>query len=284
MKILKPMLILLLLSFFICQVYAVPALPHAFHGTFIIDGNVGNTACMICTEVAGGIIPSDCITTETEGVYGDNRALIAQDSYSGALIRFRIGYVYADQNAVYTPGDVQELNLTFTGADCSISSCGNGAIDGGDLCDGSDLGGQTCVSKGFASGTLSCNSNCTTNTSSCVAASTGNNTGNGSSHNGSGSLGSSGSSGGTGPTGGNTITSEDSNVPVQNIEQENQETPTPTIDANENQEQPQTNEDSNQEQEITPDTKGNATAVVVGIIGAVIITIIALILLKIIRF
>jgi hypothetical protein len=51
------------------------------------------------------------------------------------------------------------------------SLCGNGNIDSGEECDGSNLGGQTCASRGYAGGTLTCNSNCTFNTSQCTSAS-----------------------------------------------------------------------------------------------------------------
>jgi hypothetical protein len=50
------------------------------------------------------------------------------------------------------------------------SLCGNGNIDSGEECDGSNLGGQTCASRGYAGGTLACNSNCAFNASQCVAA------------------------------------------------------------------------------------------------------------------
>lgn len=49
-------------------------------------------------------------------------------------------------------------------------SCGNGVAEGTEQCDGSDLAGATCVSRGFTGGTLSCNANCTFNTSSCTSA------------------------------------------------------------------------------------------------------------------
>ena len=48
--------------------------------------------------------------------------------------------------------------------------CGNGIIDGGELCDSANLNSQTCQTQQFASGTLACNSNCTFNTGRCVAA------------------------------------------------------------------------------------------------------------------
>lgn len=47
-------------------------------------------------------------------------------------------------------------------------TCGNGTLDAGEECDGSNLGGATCSSEGFFGGTLSCNSNCTLNTSQCT--------------------------------------------------------------------------------------------------------------------
>jgi len=46
--------------------------------------------------------------------------------------------------------------------------CGNGVVEGAELCDGSNLAGQTCESLGFSGGTLAC-SGCTFDTSACVA-------------------------------------------------------------------------------------------------------------------
>jgi len=48
------------------------------------------------------------------------------------------------------------------------STCGNGAIDGSESCDGADLGGMSCVSLGFASGTLGCTAGCGLDVSGCV--------------------------------------------------------------------------------------------------------------------
>ncbi len=46
-------------------------------------------------------------------------------------------------------------------------TCGNGSLDPGEGCDGASLGGKTCQTEGFDSGTLSCNADCTLNTSQC---------------------------------------------------------------------------------------------------------------------
>ena len=50
--------------------------------------------------------------------------------------------------------------------------CGNKIIETGESCDGSALGGKTCLTQGFTGGTLACSSSCQFNTSSCTSAST----------------------------------------------------------------------------------------------------------------
>lgn len=58
----------------------------------------------------------------------------------------------------------------LTGCSTTPSTCGNGVIDPGEQCDGSDLGGATCESLGFAGGTLACSGACTYDTSGCTSA------------------------------------------------------------------------------------------------------------------
>ncbi|MEK7089467.1 MAG: hypothetical protein AAB920_01470, partial [Patescibacteria group bacterium] len=48
--------------------------------------------------------------------------------------------------------------------------CSNGVAEWNEQCDGTDLKSQTCVTRGFSAGTLSCNVNCTFNTSACTSA------------------------------------------------------------------------------------------------------------------
>ena len=38
--------------------------------------------------------------------------------------------------------------------------CGNGVLEGAELCDGEDLAGRACQSRGFEGGTLACNDSC----------------------------------------------------------------------------------------------------------------------------
>ncbi len=56
----------------------------------------------------------------------------------------------------------------FDNSTCTPSICGNNVIDPGEVCDGSDLGGETCESLGFAGGTLGCLVDCSGfDTSAC---------------------------------------------------------------------------------------------------------------------
>ena len=49
-----------------------------------------------------------------------------------------------------------------------VCGCGNGFIDVGEACDGSDLGGASCTSLGFPGGTLACRADCTFETTPCL--------------------------------------------------------------------------------------------------------------------
>jgi cysteine-rich repeat protein len=57
---------------------------------------------------------------------------------------------------------------------CILTTCGDGAIQPGEQCDGLNLDGQTCVSQGFAGGTLACDGNCQFDTSACTVSECGN--------------------------------------------------------------------------------------------------------------
>ncbi len=47
--------------------------------------------------------------------------------------------------------------------------CGDGMLGVGEECDGANLGGATCASKGFAGGTITCNGQCKLDTTKCDA-------------------------------------------------------------------------------------------------------------------
>jgi hypothetical protein len=54
------------------------------------------------------------------------------------------------------------------GTSTGTTGCGNGKIDAGEQCDGTNLGGKTCASYGYISGTLSCTSDCKVTLTKCT--------------------------------------------------------------------------------------------------------------------
>jgi hypothetical protein len=55
---------------------------------------------------------------------------------------------------------------------CDVSTvltCGNSQIDFGEVCDGANLNGKTCVTQGYPGGSLACDSNCEFDTGGCQA-------------------------------------------------------------------------------------------------------------------
>lgn len=54
--------------------------------------------------------------------------------------------------------------------DSNSTPCGNGTIEGEEMCDGSNLNDTTCVDLGLPDGGLGCNVDCTFNTVNCVEA------------------------------------------------------------------------------------------------------------------
>ncbi|MGD2115657.1 MAG: hypothetical protein PVG07_11425 [Acidobacteriota bacterium] len=67
----------------------------------------------------------------------------------------------------------------FRFASCAAAVCGNGVREGGEVCDGTDLGGMTCADFGCTGGgTLACNATCDGfDTSGCIDCPTCNNNG-----------------------------------------------------------------------------------------------------------
>jgi hypothetical protein len=47
--------------------------------------------------------------------------------------------------------------------------CGNGVIDAGEVCDQSNLNGESCATQGYAAGTLRCGGNCVLDTTLCLS-------------------------------------------------------------------------------------------------------------------
>lgn len=61
-------------------------------------------------------------------------------------------------------------DCTINTDDCHVNECQDGEMAGTEECDGTDFGGETCESLGFASGDLACTAGCMLDTSGCVEA------------------------------------------------------------------------------------------------------------------
>jgi len=74
-----------------------------------------------------------------------------------------------------TRGDATDTTTSTTDATTESSTtegvtCGNGALDDGEDCDGDELDEQDCESQGFGGGDLACADDCTFDTSGCTKA------------------------------------------------------------------------------------------------------------------
>jgi hypothetical protein len=77
-----------------------------------------------------------------------------------------IGFLGLNLSPYFFSQNVQAEDLQSS---VIVTVCGNGVIETGEVCDGSNVGEETCVSQGYDSGTLACSSDCTSfNTSGCT--------------------------------------------------------------------------------------------------------------------
>lgn len=66
------------------------------------------------------------------------------------------------------PAETTEGADTASDAESDGGVCGDGILDPGESCDGSDLGAQTCASQGYVAGPLVCAPSCTFDTTHCL--------------------------------------------------------------------------------------------------------------------
>jgi hypothetical protein len=77
--------------------------------------------------------------------------------------------IVAPAMSAFLAGQASEAASIISGAQ-DVPGCGDGTLNvAGELCDGADLGGRTCASFGFASGTLGCNTECELDLSACTS-------------------------------------------------------------------------------------------------------------------
>lgn len=88
----------------------------------------------------------------------------------------RIIFLFSIVSLILSPafsyGASSNINATV-----KITVCGDGVVDTSEQCDGSNLNGASCASRGFAGGTLSCSAACEFEVSACTAGSSGGSSG-----------------------------------------------------------------------------------------------------------
>ena len=142
-------------------------------------GISSTTALLVGMIVA--VAASSCAQGQAIGVHGSGGSGGA-DEYGGGPGDGGAGGVgnnggsdvlseAGDTEAESEAGDTEsesEVGDTETEVGIEVGVCGDGVIDPGEDCDGTDLNGQTCSSLGAGDGTLACTSECTFTTSGCV--------------------------------------------------------------------------------------------------------------------
>lgn len=123
--------------------------------------------CTANTKWCIGNILKSCTSS---GQYGADTDCVAQGKIcsEGACTTQTCGLLQEKCNGVcYSVCGIGQTRNSTTCVCSNILTCGNGVIDTGEDCDGSNLNNKTCQTQGFVSGTLSCQS-CRFNTTACV--------------------------------------------------------------------------------------------------------------------
>ena len=83
------------------------------------------------------------------------------------VYEFEIGFPPEKENEWQGKTTTFDILIGFQGEGAG-TVCGNNIKEIDEQCDGTDLAGQSCLTRGFSGGNLSCNTNCTFNTSTCT--------------------------------------------------------------------------------------------------------------------
>lgn len=109
-----------------------------------------------CGDLSGGFLVK-------EGIYRVRLvALDAGGAVRSGIVDFQGIQVVAGQVRSIPQNPVLESPVNL-----EVALCGDGVVQSGEWCDGEDLGGYDCLSRGYDGGTLSCTGACTLDESLC---------------------------------------------------------------------------------------------------------------------
>jgi surface antigen len=131
------------------------------------DFTTSNVAVGLWARPAGG--DACLLDDEALVVEGDDCTATSNTQCAGNTVVHVDSCGELGEVAEVCSGDAVCVDVTPTSAECQIplETCGNGNIDPGEQCDGSNLGGATCENQGYGTGVLACTA-CTFDASECV--------------------------------------------------------------------------------------------------------------------
>lgn len=118
------LVVLLPLALFTTPVYAqgVPALPHAFYGTIVVNGSPAPVGTQVEARGEGVLTGAgnNPIVITVAGSYGSSNPLepkliVQGDIADGAILTFYVNGVPTGQTVEWHSGEVTEINLSATG-------------------------------------------------------------------------------------------------------------------------------------------------------------------------
>lgn len=113
------------------------------------------------SEYTNITINGDTTPTGLEITAGSQMDLTA-DLISGTNPTGTITIEYTDYAGLARTAEIRIGGGTSDGTPAPpVQECGNNNQEGTEVCDGSDLAGQSCITQGFTGGTLACNGDCT---------------------------------------------------------------------------------------------------------------------------
>ncbi|MBD3247340.1 hypothetical protein GF378_01840, partial [Candidatus Pacearchaeota archaeon] len=147
---------------------------------YIISGLTHSGLKILSGSLEKGVIPMNSgnpfYTTSQNPRYYNNQSCLE------SLKPSEVCDTLWEVNATGTAGTTWEFFSTYNSTNLNLNTsilnitiseivsavCGNGIVEAGEQCDGTNLSGETCISRGFDGGTLSCSASCTFVTSSCT--------------------------------------------------------------------------------------------------------------------
>jgi len=167
------------------------ALIAGFRDYIAMNSDLNQTVKFFCEE--SGLNFEDCYKNSFSVVINDNVPWNLSSSLPADTLSSIPDYKYIFYDPAFTSySNEVQVELTFFAYTSNISYinntifvsplivltpyhappsqlCRNNVTEGTEVCDGTDLGGQTCASKRYAGGTLACKSDCTDyDTSGCI--------------------------------------------------------------------------------------------------------------------